>query len=152
MGASDRAADLSLDDGPSKKSIFSLLSLPLRSRARNRNLAEFYVQVDDPHRHYSAGEHVTGSVIISSIKPIRITHLTVCLHGYVRVFKNAAQVNASNIWVMAMRSCSKTSRSYAAKDGSMPDDGSSSLTYYSHLKAYPVVLMYGKPPSPVFDR
>ncbi|KAH6660253.1 hypothetical protein BKA67DRAFT_641381 [Truncatella angustata] len=96
MGASDRTADLSLDDGPSKKSFLSFLSLPLRSRTRNRNLAEFYVLVDDPHRQYSAGDHVTGSVIISSIKPIRITHLTVNLHGYVRVFKNAAQVNAAN--------------------------------------------------------
>ncbi|KAK6067589.1 ph response protein [Seiridium cupressi] len=96
MGTSDRTTDLSLDDGPSKKSLFSLLSSPLRSRTRNRNLAEFYVRVDSPHRQYSAGDHVTGSVIVSSIKPIRVTHLTVCLHGYVRVFKNAAQVNASN--------------------------------------------------------
>ncbi|KAI0136339.1 arrestin [Xylariales sp. AK1849] len=96
MGASDRAADLSLDDGSSKKSLFSLLSLPLRSRTRNRNLAEFYVQLDEPHRQYSAGDNITGSVILSIIKPVRVTHLTVCLHGFVRVFKNAAQLSAVN--------------------------------------------------------
>ncbi|KAI0146576.1 arrestin [Pestalotiopsis sp. NC0098] len=100
MGASDRITELSLDDGPSKKSFFDILSLPLRSRARNRNLAEFYVKPDDPHRQYSAGDHVTGSVFLTSTKPIRVTHLTVCLHGYVRVFKNAAQVNASNAAVV----------------------------------------------------
>ncbi|KAH8675323.1 hypothetical protein BX600DRAFT_431910 [Xylariales sp. PMI_506] len=97
MGASARAADSALEDSSSsKKSIFSLLSLPLRSRARNRNLAEFYVQVDEPHRQYYAGDHVTGSVILSVIKPVRLTHLTVCLHGYVQVFKSAAQVRPLN--------------------------------------------------------
>jgi hypothetical protein len=113
MGTSDRAADLSLDDGPSKKSIFSFLSNPLRSRGRNRNLADFYVQVDDPHRQYGGGDHVTGTVVLTIIKPIRITHLTVCLHGFVRVFKNAAQVNAVNPAVV-------------------PSNGSSSFRYYGN--------------------
>lgn len=97
MGASNRSTDLPLDDGPPKKSLLSFLSLPLRSRTRNRNLAEFFVKVDDPHRTYAAGERITGSVVISITKPIRITHLTVCLHGYVRVFKNATQLNAKPI-------------------------------------------------------
>ncbi|KAI1847305.1 hypothetical protein JX266_006530 [Neoarthrinium moseri] len=108
MGASGRTADLPIEDGPSKRSLFSLLSLPLRSRTRNRNLAEFYVQVDDPHRQYSAGDHVTGSVILSVIKPVRITHLTVCLHGHVRVYKNAAQVASINPAIVPSEGTSST--------------------------------------------
>lgn len=31
--------------------------------------------------------------MLTVIKPIRITHLTVCLHGHVRVFKNPSDAN-----------------------------------------------------------
>ncbi|KAF2809930.1 uncharacterized protein BDZ99DRAFT_498161 [Mytilinidion resinicola] len=31
---------------------------------------------------------MTGSVILKVLKPFRVTHLVVCLHGYVQVFKN----------------------------------------------------------------
>ncbi|ORY62136.1 or S-antigen, N-terminal domain-containing protein [Pseudomassariella vexata] len=115
MGAdSDRAADFSFDDQPSKSSFFSRLKLPLRSRTRN--LADFQVGLDEPHRQFQAGDHVTGSVILSVIKPIRITHLTVALHGYIRVYKNAAaaaQLNATNPTVA-------------------PDGGSRSFRYYGN--------------------
>ena len=104
MGAnSDRAADLALEDTtPSRSSsFFSRFSLPLRSRTRN--LADFHIKPDQPHHQYSAGDHVTGSVILSVIKPIRITHLTVALHGFVRVFKNtgAAALPPTNISLLA---------------------------------------------------
>ena len=55
---------------------------------RNRNVSEFYVQPDDPWRSYSHGDVVKGMVVLTVVKPIRITHLVVCLHGYVKVFKN----------------------------------------------------------------
>ncbi|KAI1132453.1 hypothetical protein F5Y10DRAFT_231182 [Nemania abortiva] len=98
MGSNlDNAANLPLDDPPPKSSFFSRLAAPLRSRSRN--LADFHVRLKEPHRQYSAGDHVQGSVILSVVKPIRITHLTVALHGYVRAFKNAsaaAQLAAAN--------------------------------------------------------
>ncbi|OTB11600.1 hypothetical protein K445DRAFT_36090, partial [Daldinia sp. EC12] len=75
------------DDQPSRPSLFSRLTSPLRSRTRN--LADFHVRLQEPHRQYSAGDHVKGHVILSVVKPIRITHLTVALHGYVRVYKHA---------------------------------------------------------------
>ncbi|PGH12904.1 hypothetical protein AJ79_04004 [Helicocarpus griseus UAMH5409] len=56
---------------------------------RNRNVAEFYVQLDEPYKAYFPGDEVKGSVILKVVKPIRITHLVLCLHGYVKVFKNA---------------------------------------------------------------
>jgi hypothetical protein len=55
---------------------------------RNRNISEFYIQPDDPWRSYSPGDVVKGMVILTVVKPIRITHLVVCLYGYVKVFKN----------------------------------------------------------------
>ncbi|KAI1376391.1 hypothetical protein F4677DRAFT_90713 [Hypoxylon crocopeplum] len=88
MGSdSDKAHNLSLDDPPSKPSLFSRLTSPLRSRTRN--LADFHIRLQEPHRQYSAGDHVRGHVILSVVKPFRITHLTVALHGFVRVYKHA---------------------------------------------------------------
>ncbi|KAF4972192.1 hypothetical protein FZEAL_9654 [Fusarium zealandicum] len=76
---------------PGFLSRFSLpLSLPIRSR--NRNVADFHIRAEEPHRRYSAGDHVRGSVVLVIVKPVRITHLTVSLHGYVRVLKDPASV------------------------------------------------------------
>ncbi|KAI1117997.1 hypothetical protein F5Y14DRAFT_294764 [Nemania sp. NC0429] len=84
----DDVPNLPLDDPPPKSSFFSRLAAPLRSRSRN--LADFHIRLKEPHRQYSAGDHVQGFVILSAVKPIRLTHLTVALHGYVRAFKNAS--------------------------------------------------------------
>ncbi|KAK0746000.1 hypothetical protein B0T18DRAFT_367968 [Schizothecium vesticola] len=72
-------------EGSSSRSFFSRFALPLRSRARH--VADFHIRPSDPHRTYRAGEHVQGAVILAVVKPVRITHLTVALHGYVRVSK-----------------------------------------------------------------
>lgn len=34
-----------------------------------------------------------GAVVLTVVKPIRLTHLTVCLHGFVRVFKSPNGAN-----------------------------------------------------------
>lgn len=54
---------------------------------RNRNITEFYVQPDDPWRAYFPGDIIKGTVVLTVAKPIRITHLVICLHAYVKVFK-----------------------------------------------------------------
>ncbi|KAI2635958.1 hypothetical protein GGS21DRAFT_513925 [Xylaria nigripes] len=84
----NNVANLSLDGTPSKPSLLSRLAAPLRSRSRN--LPDFHVRLKEPHRQYSAGDRVQGHVILSVVKPIRVTHLTVALHGYVHAFKNAS--------------------------------------------------------------
>ncbi|KAK5663249.1 hypothetical protein OQA88_3676 [Cercophora sp. LCS_1] len=76
---------VSLEEHSTTRSFFSRFSLPLRSRARN--VADFHIRPADPHRKYGAGDHVQGAVILTVVKPVRITHLTVSLHGYVRVYK-----------------------------------------------------------------
>lgn len=55
---------------------------------KKRNLAEFYVQAKEPHRQYSPGDRVEGSVVVALTKPVRISHLVVCLHGFVKVFNS----------------------------------------------------------------
>ncbi|KAJ9139119.1 pH-response regulator protein palF/RIM8 [Pleurostoma richardsiae] len=88
MGAysGDNSTSATLEDQPSSRSFFSRFALPIRSRTRN--LADFHIRPAEPHRKYVAGDHVKGAVILTIIKPIRITHLTVALHGFVRVYKN----------------------------------------------------------------
>ena len=88
-----RAADSALvsapatEDQPSSStlSFFSRFSLPLRSRARH--IADFHIRAAEPHRKYGAGDQVQGAVILTVVKPVRITHLVVSLHGYMRVYK-----------------------------------------------------------------
>lgn len=69
------------------RSLLSRLTAPLRG-ARTRNLTDFHIVPDEPHRRYSPGDLVTGKVVLKVLKPVRLTHITVCLHGVVRVFKH----------------------------------------------------------------
>ncbi|KAF9890856.1 ph-response sensor protein [Aspergillus nanangensis] len=55
---------------------------------RNRNINDFYIEPDDPWRSYFPGDVIKGTVVLTLSRPLRITHLVVCLHGYVKVFKN----------------------------------------------------------------
>ncbi|RFU75280.1 ph-response regulator palf rim8 [Trichoderma arundinaceum] len=68
----------------------SSLNLPLPLRNRNRSVTDFHVRCDEPHRKYGAGDHVHGSVVLAIVKPVRITHLVVTLHGFVRVLRDPA--------------------------------------------------------------
>ncbi|ATY58797.1 pH response [Cordyceps militaris] len=71
--------------------LLSRLNLPsFTIRSRNRNVVDFHIRPDEPHRTYSAGDAVRGHVNIAVVKPIRITHLVVALHGYIHVFKDAS--------------------------------------------------------------
>ncbi|KAG4031581.1 hypothetical protein MFRU_009g03420 [Monilinia fructicola] len=73
------------------RSLFSRLTAPLKSRTRN--LADFHIEPLEPHRRYAPGDLVRGAVVLTVVKPVRITHLTVCLHGFVHVYKNANGAN-----------------------------------------------------------
>lgn len=70
----------------SGRRIISRITSPFANKARN--ITDFYVEIDDPHRQYSHGDVVTGSVRLRVVKPTRITHIVVCLHGFAQVFKN----------------------------------------------------------------
>jgi hypothetical protein len=70
----------------STRSLLSRLKSPLQSKTRH--FADFTIQPDDPHRQYAPGDIISGSVILKVLKPLRITHLVISLHGYVQVFRN----------------------------------------------------------------
>ncbi|KAF2098632.1 hypothetical protein NA57DRAFT_23527, partial [Rhizodiscina lignyota] len=72
---------------PSGRSTSFLSRIKAPFGSKTRNIAEFYIQPDDPHRQYSPGDHITGSVILKVVKPLRVTHVVVCLHGFVQVYK-----------------------------------------------------------------
>ena len=67
----------------------NLLSRLTGFRSRARNLTDYHIHLDEPHRQYSSGDLVKGAVVLTVVKPIRLTHLTVTLHGFVRVYKRA---------------------------------------------------------------
>lgn len=70
------------------RAFLSKLASPLKSRARN--VADFHIRPFEPHRQYSPGDEVKGIVVLTVVKAIRVTHLTLALHGFVRVLKSAA--------------------------------------------------------------
>lgn len=57
--------------------------------AKTKNISEFYIQTAEPHRQYAPGDVVKGSVILTVNKPVRITHLVICIRGFIKVYKNA---------------------------------------------------------------
>lgn len=77
---------------PSRTSaLLSRINLPsFTIRSRNRHVLDFHIRPDEPHKTYNAGDTVRGHVNIAIVKPVRITHLVVALHGYIQVFKDAS--------------------------------------------------------------
>lgn len=80
------------DDAAVSSSRSLLKWFPISLRSTNRNIFDFHIQPDEPHRNYEAGDFVRGAVVLTVSKPIRVTHLVVALHGYVRVYKGPASV------------------------------------------------------------
>lgn len=71
---------------PKTQLVLSKLTAPFTPK--KRNLAEYYIRTKELHRQYSPGDRVEGSVVVTVTKPIRIVHLVVCLHGFVKVFNS----------------------------------------------------------------
>jgi hypothetical protein len=72
---------------PASRSLISRITSPFA--AKTKNIPEFEIELAEPHRQYSPGDLVKGSVILTVTKPIRITHLVAGIRGYVKVYKNA---------------------------------------------------------------
>ncbi|EPS37564.1 hypothetical protein H072_8743 [Dactylellina haptotyla CBS 200.50] len=51
-----------------------------------RAITDFYIKLDHPHRRYKSGEQVTGSIVLTTSRATRITHLTLTLGGSVMVY------------------------------------------------------------------
>ncbi|PHH53340.1 pH-response regulator protein palF/RIM8 [Ceratocystis fimbriata CBS 114723] len=74
----------------SGRKLFSRFRLPFKSISRT--LTDFHIMPKEPYKVHTSGDVIEGWVVLVIEKPIRITHLTVALHGYVRVFKTTAAV------------------------------------------------------------
>ncbi|KAK5990849.1 pH-response regulator protein palF/RIM8 [Cladobotryum mycophilum] len=87
-------ASASISTSSPRSSFLSRLSLPLNLplRSRTRHLTDFHVRCDEPHKKYVAGDSVRGAVVLVVVKALRLTHLVVTLHGFVRVLKDSAAV------------------------------------------------------------
>ena len=70
----------------SGRRLFNRISSPFGNKARN--IPEFEIKADDPHKQYNPGDIVSGSVRLRLNKPTRVTHIVARLHGYVQVYKN----------------------------------------------------------------
>ena len=90
-----RTSTLTADTAASRPTSF-LSKVSTTFNSRKRNLAEFCIETDEPYRQYSPGDIVKGCVNIKVDKAINITHLVVCLHGYVKVF-NTARVPGQSV-------------------------------------------------------
>ncbi|KAL2818505.1 pH-response regulator protein palF/RIM8 [Aspergillus cavernicola] len=55
---------------------------------RNRGITDYYIEPDDPWRSYFPGDVIKGTVVLTVVRPVRITHLVISLQGVVKVFKN----------------------------------------------------------------
>ena len=71
---------------PKARSLLSRFTSPFAPRPRSHS--DFHIRTDEPHRQYAPGDVVKGSVCLTVAKPIRITHVVICLYGYVKVFKS----------------------------------------------------------------
>lgn len=84
----------SVSEKPSKFGILSRLNIQLPGRRSNRHIVDFHILPDEPHKQYVSGDSVRGSVVLAIVKPVRITHLVVTLHGYVHVYKDPSVVRS----------------------------------------------------------
>ncbi|KAF8454069.1 hypothetical protein BDZ91DRAFT_801944 [Kalaharituber pfeilii] len=77
----------------SASSFLAKLSSPLTAlnklrppRGARKQVSEFYIRLNEPHREYSPSDLVRGSVILTTEKDIRVTHLVVNLVGRVDLY------------------------------------------------------------------
>ncbi|KAI4721856.1 hypothetical protein E4T48_01865 [Aureobasidium sp. EXF-10727] len=85
-----RPQSTSVSSAPSVPSagrrILSRFASPLFSQ-KGRSIADFHIKAHDPHKQYSPGESVKGCVVVKVVKPVRVTHVSVCLHGFAQVYR-----------------------------------------------------------------
>lgn len=76
-----------------RKSFFTKISTQLTAlnrfrppRSSRKVITEFYIRLLEPHREYAPGDLVKGSVILTTEKDLKVTHLVVNLVGRVDLY------------------------------------------------------------------
>ncbi|KAL8729465.1 MAG: hypothetical protein Q9166_004713 [cf. Caloplaca sp. 2 TL-2023] len=68
-------------------SLLSRFNVPNASK-KPRNVSEYTIELDNPYKPFAPGDRLKGHLVLNVERPVRITHLTICLHGVVKVLKN----------------------------------------------------------------
>ncbi|KAL9102743.1 MAG: hypothetical protein Q9163_002140 [Psora crenata] len=68
-------------------SIISKLTSPFASKQNTYITHE--IQLDKPFRQFAPGDPVKGAIVLSVGRPVRVTHLVVRLHGFVKVVNHS---------------------------------------------------------------
>ncbi len=76
----------------SYKSISTRLSSLINKKTGH--IIEHRIELVDAHRQYGPGDTVSGKVILNVAKFLGVTHIVVCLYGYVQVFKHGSKPQA----------------------------------------------------------
>ena len=86
MSSSSPSAPSAPSVASAGRRILSRFASPLFSQ-KGRSIADFHIKAHDPHKQYSPGESVKGCVVVKVVKPVRVTHVSVCLHGFAQVYR-----------------------------------------------------------------
>lgn len=57
--------------------------------AKQRSHVEQEIVLDEPFRQYHPGDTIKGAIHVTFGKPLRITHLIIRIHGFIKVFNRA---------------------------------------------------------------
>lgn len=76
----------------SAKSVSTRLSSLLNKKTGH--IVEYQIELVDAYRQYGPGDTVSGKVILNVLKPLGVTHIVVCLYGYVQVSKHGSKPTA----------------------------------------------------------
>lgn len=69
--------------------LLSRFSSPLSKRARN--VFDFTIEPEELYKTFSPGDKVRGQIVLSVLKGFDITHMTIGLHGFAKVFKHQSE-------------------------------------------------------------
>ena len=90
-----KKSTIGVENNLKRLSVLSRFTIPNAAK-KPRNVSEYGIELDDPYRTFAPGDRIRGQVVLNVERPVRITHLTICLHGVVKVLKNG-RIQAESI-------------------------------------------------------
>ncbi|KAL9025766.1 MAG: hypothetical protein Q9196_005468 [Gyalolechia fulgens] len=76
-----------VENNSQRLSILSRLSSPFAPK-KPRNVSDYSIELQEPYKTFAPGDRIKGHVVLNVERPVRITHLTICLHAVVKVLIN----------------------------------------------------------------
>ena len=70
-----------------RSSMIAMCTAPFVTKQRSQ--IEQEIRLDEPFRQYAPGDRIKGAIHVTFTKPMRITHLVIRTHGFVKLFNRA---------------------------------------------------------------